>query len=138
MIKQYTNSVIMQFNENYNGKLPLKFKVKPRIWYNPELKSVYYMVPGIMVLLVTVITVLLTALAIVRERGEKNTLEQLMVTPIGRVELILGKTIYQLPLGKIPLIAPSITVSCRLAKQPLFRPYFGRRVRPFRTADGAE
>jgi len=67
--------------------------VESRIWYNPELKSVYYMVPGIMVLLVTVITVLLTALAIVRERGEKNTLEQLMVTPISRVELILGKTI---------------------------------------------
>jgi len=73
---------------NYNIK-----NLESRIWYNPELKSVYFMVPGIVVLLVTVITVILTALAIVKERGERGTLEQLMVTPITRHEIILGKTI---------------------------------------------
>lgn len=68
-----------------------------RIWYNPGLKSVYYMVPGILVLLVTIVTVVLTAMAIVRER-ETGTLEQLMVTPLSRTQLILGKTI---PFGVI-------------------------------------
>ena len=74
-----------------------------RILYNPELKSVYFMVPGILVILVTVITTILTAMAIVRER-EIGTLEQLMVTPISRVELILGKTIPFAFIGMIELI----------------------------------
>ncbi|MCE5250166.1 ABC transporter permease [bacterium] len=71
-----------------------------RIWYNPEIKSSYYMVPGIMVVLVTIITMMLTAMSIVRER-ESGTLEQLMVSPITRTELILGKTI---PFGIIGLM----------------------------------
>lgn len=66
--------------------------IEHRIWYNPELKNVYFMIPGILVLLVTIITIMLTAMAIVRER-ENGTLEQLIVTPITRTELILGKTI---------------------------------------------
>ena len=81
--------------------------LKSRIWYNPELKSVFYMVPGIIVLLVTTITVILTALAIVREREERGTLEQLMVTPITRLEIILGKTI---PFGIIGLIEFSFSL----------------------------
>jgi len=83
-----------------------------RIWYNPELKSVYYMVPGIIVILVTMITVVLTAMAIVREREERGTLEQLMVTPITRLEIILGKTI---PFGILGLMELSISlVAARL------------------------
>ena len=66
--------------------------VKSIIWYNPELKNLYYMVPGIIVLLVTIVTIMLTALAIVKER-EAGTLEQLLVTPIKKIDLILGKTI---------------------------------------------
>jgi len=73
------------------------------IRYNQELKNVYYMVPVILVLLVTVITMILTAMAIVRER-EAGTLEQLMVTPITRLELILGKTIPFLILGMFELV----------------------------------
>lgn len=76
--------------------------IKSRIWYNPELKSVFYMVPGIMVVLVTAITIMLTAMAIVRER-EMGTLEQLMVSPITRLELILGKTIPFAIIGLIEL-----------------------------------
>jgi len=80
-----------------------KINIDSRIWYNQELKSAFYMVPGILVLLVTIITLLLTALAIVRER-EVGTLEQLMVTPITRLELILGKTIPFAILGMAELI----------------------------------
>ena len=73
-----------------------------RIWYNQELKSLYFMITGILVLLVTIITMLLTAFAIVRER-EQGTLEQLMVSPLTRVELILGKTIPFAVIGMIEL-----------------------------------
>ncbi len=63
-----------------------------RIWYNPELKSVYFMIPGIIAILLTIITMLLTGLAIVKER-ETGTLEQLLVTPLKSWQIIAGKTI---------------------------------------------
>jgi ABC-2 type transport system permease protein len=63
-----------------------------RIWYNPELKSVYFMIPAIVSILLTVITMLLTGLAIVKER-EMGTLEQLLVTPLKPWQIIAGKTI---------------------------------------------
>jgi ABC-2 type transport system permease protein len=63
-----------------------------RFFYNPELESRFYMVPAILVLLITVISTLLTAMAVVREK-EIGTLEQIMVTPITPVQLIAGKTI---------------------------------------------
>ncbi len=63
-----------------------------RIWYNPELRSVYFMIPGIITILLTVITMLLTGLAIVKER-EAGTLEQLLVTPLRPWQIIAGKTI---------------------------------------------
>jgi len=76
--------------------------IRSRVWYNPEMKSTWFMVPGIIALLTTIITMLLTALAIVRER-EAGTLEQIMVTPISRTELILGKTVPFALLGVIEM-----------------------------------
>jgi ABC-2 type transport system permease protein len=65
---------------------------RPRAWYNPSLRSRNYNVPGVIALIVTLMSLLLTSMAIVRER-EAGTMEQLMVTPLRPVELILGKTI---------------------------------------------
>jgi ABC-2 type transport system permease protein len=67
-------------------------EVRPRVWYNPNLESAYYMIPGMMVLVLFVFTILFTATAIVRER-ELGTMEQLIVTPIRPVELIVAKVI---------------------------------------------
>jgi ABC-2 type transport system permease protein len=64
----------------------------PRPWYNPELRSRWFFVPGIIGSLTVVLVVTLTAFAVVRER-EIGTLEQIMVTPIRPVEFILGKTL---------------------------------------------
>ncbi|MBN2013024.1 ABC transporter permease [candidate division KSB1 bacterium] len=68
--------------------------VEPEInvWYNPNLVAKNYMVPGIVVLLLTIITSVLTAMGIVREK-EIGTLEQLMVTPIKPYQLMIGKTV---------------------------------------------
>jgi ABC-2 type transport system permease protein len=69
---------------------PVEVRVRP--WYNPEGRSSHYIVPGIIGVLLTMTMVSITAAAIVRER-ERGTLEQLVVTPIGKTSLMLGKTI---------------------------------------------
>jgi len=109
----YVRRIILSWAEQYQAKMPgfrpsglirlNTISTESRIWYNPELKSVYFMVPGIMVVLVTVITIMLTAISIVKER-EMGTLEQLMVSPITRAELILGKTIPFAMLGLMELV----------------------------------
>ncbi|HLJ18225.1 MAG TPA: ABC transporter permease [Bryobacteraceae bacterium] len=66
--------------------------LRSRVWFNPDLRSRNYFVPGIIVNLVMLVTLMLTSMAIVREK-EIGTMEQLMVTPIRPVELILGKTL---------------------------------------------
>ncbi|MBI3989654.1 MAG: ABC transporter permease [candidate division NC10 bacterium] len=63
-----------------------------RVWYNPELESKNYIVPGLIAVIMMVITALLTSLTIARE-WERGIMEQLMVTPIRPAELILGKTL---------------------------------------------
>ncbi|HYX81974.1 MAG TPA: ABC transporter permease [Gemmatimonadales bacterium] len=68
--------------------LPLEARVRPR--YNPGLRSANYIVPGLVGVILTITMVLVTAMAIVRER-ERGTLEQLIVTPITKTELMLGK-----------------------------------------------
>ncbi|MEW5960371.1 MAG: ABC transporter permease, partial [Chloroflexota bacterium] len=66
--------------------------VRPRVWYNPNLKSAYFMIPGMIVLVLFVFTILFTATSIVRER-ELGTIEQLIVTPVRPIELIVAKVL---------------------------------------------
>jgi ABC-2 type transport system permease protein len=63
-----------------------------RVWFNSDLRSRNYFVPGVIVNIITLVTLSLTAMAIVREK-EIGTMEQLLVTPLRPVELILGKTL---------------------------------------------
>lgn len=65
---------------------------RTRVWFNPDLRSRNYFVPGVIVNIVSLVTIMLTAMAIVREK-EIGTMEQLMVTPIRPIELIIGKTL---------------------------------------------
>jgi ABC-2 type transport system permease protein len=64
--------------------------VRPRVWYNPDMRSENFMVPGVVGLILQMLSMMMTAMAIVRER-EQGTMEQLIVTPIRSYELILGK-----------------------------------------------
>ena len=81
-------------------------ELAPRPWYNPDLSSRWFFVPGIIGSLTVVLVVTLTAFAVVRER-EIGTLEQIMVTPIRPVEFILGKTLpfFFIGLADVTLIA---------------------------------
>jgi len=65
-------------------------EVRTQVWYNPDLDSAYFMIPGVIGMILSFITTILTATTIVRER-ERGTIEQLIVTPIRSWELILGK-----------------------------------------------
>jgi ABC-2 type transport system permease protein len=71
-----------------------------RVWFNPQLESRYFMIPGILALVLLVVTTNLSSMALVRER-ELGTLEQLNVTPIARWELIAGKLLPYAVLGMV-------------------------------------
>lgn len=98
----YIGAVITGFAQNLqaemlasrNRSLPIFYGItlEPRVWYNPYLLTRYFMVPAIVAMLVSIITLLLTSLAIVKEK-ETGTLEQIAVTPIQPAELIIGKLV---------------------------------------------
>jgi len=86
---RFSESVILESMAGRRIALP---RFEPRVWFNPELKSSVWMVPGVVCLILLITTLLLTSMAITRER-EMGTLEQLIVSPIKPRELILGKTL---------------------------------------------
>lgn len=92
----YVNTIIAKFSKDMATQ-PVNMKAsrvdfRARVWYNPDLRSRNYNVPGVIALIIMLTCLMLTSMAVVRER-EVGTMEQLMVTPIRPVELMLGKTI---------------------------------------------
>jgi ABC-2 type transport system permease protein len=77
--------------------------LQARVWFNPELESADFMIPGILALLLLVVTTNLSSMAIVREK-ELGTLEQLNVTPLARWELILGKLLPYAAIGLVDVV----------------------------------
>ncbi len=86
------------------------FTAQSRVWFNPNLKSRVYFVPGVIVNIIALVTIMLTAMSIVREK-EIGTLEQLMVTPMKPVELIAGKL---LPFAVVGIIQVALVVVAAL------------------------
>ena len=74
------------------GRAALPIEMRPRLLYNPDLESAHFFVPGLVAIILQLVTLFLTAFAIVRER-ELGTLEQLFVTPVGRGGLVFGKLV---------------------------------------------
>jgi ABC-2 type transport system permease protein len=85
------------------GVRPVRITPEVRVWYNPELRSRNFMVPGILGLLLMVMTMMLTSMAVVREK-ETGTMEQLVVTPIRPFELIAGKLLPFLIIGAVDVV----------------------------------
>jgi len=73
-----------------NLELQPPVEVRTTVWYNPDLISAYFMIPGVIAMILFAITAMLTATSVVRER-EYGTIEQLIVTPIRPWELVVGK-----------------------------------------------
>ena len=76
------------------GAQPVRpaIEVKSRVWYNPELRSVNFIVPGIIAVIMMIVGAILTALSIVKEK-ERGTIEQILVSPIRPLEMMIGKII---------------------------------------------
>ena len=91
LFEHYGAEIAMQRLRRMGPALPTpQVLAQPRVWYNPDLRSVNFMVPGVFGLIILLITMVWTSQSIVRER-ELGTIEQLMVTPIRPLELMLGK-----------------------------------------------
>jgi ABC-2 type transport system permease protein len=80
--------------------LPAQVLAQTRVWYNPDLRSANFMVPGVVAMVLMIVTTTFAAAAIVREK-EIGTMEQLMVTPIKPHELIIGKLLPFIIIGAI-------------------------------------
>jgi ABC-2 type transport system permease protein len=84
-----------------------KIDDRVRTWYNPNLDSRNFYVPGIVAFLIMLLVMLLTSMAIIREK-ESGTMEQLMVTPLKPIEMILGKTIPFILIAQVQMILVTI------------------------------
>jgi ABC-2 type transport system permease protein len=109
LVSGYAGQIIAQYSSDSTARLqngqvltrsPLaaanmsmpQIDARTRVWFNPDLHSRNYFVPGVIANIIMMVTLMLTALAIVREK-EIGTMEQLMVTPVRPIELMLGKTL---------------------------------------------
>lgn len=87
----YAEAITNRYSTNHLGtKIELAVDNRLRVWYNPELKSRWFIIPGLIAVIMTVITALLTSLTVSRE-WESGTMEQLIATPVQPIELFLGK-----------------------------------------------
>ena len=91
----YVQSIVSRFNMDWaqsHGLAGPPAQLQTRAWYNPNLESRWFIVPGIAGLLTLVVTMMVTALSVARER-EQGTFDQLLVTPFTPVEILAGKTL---------------------------------------------
>jgi len=91
----YALAIINQFialRADPSGRLTAPIEVKSRVWYNPELKSVNFIVPGVIAVIMMIVGAILTALSIVKEK-ERGTIEQILVSPVRPLEMMIGKIV---------------------------------------------
>jgi len=93
VVQAYSQSVLLDYLGQQgitDRRVPVE--LRPRVWFNEELESKNYIVPGLIALIMAVIGALLTSLTVARE-WERGTMEQLVATPVHKVELIIGKLV---------------------------------------------
>lgn len=103
---QYSQKIILKNLSKIGRKSYIPIQYDARIWYNPELKSAKFLVPGLIGFILAITAVIATSLSIVKEK-ERNTIEQIDVSPIRSVELIVGKMI---PYAIISMVAAALVI----------------------------
>jgi ABC-2 type transport system permease protein len=104
-------------NRKDGGVLTAPLAPQLRIWYNPDLKSRNYIVPGLIAVILMIIAALLTSLTIARE-WEMGTMEQLISTPLRPAEIVLGKMVAFFALGVVDMVV-AIVVGVSIFQVPL-------------------
>ena len=97
----YLQTILLDFNRQWlkqHGDSNPKVKLQIRSWYNENLRSQWFIIPGIVGLLTLVVTLIVTALSVARER-EQGTFDQLLVTPLSPVDILFGKAIPGIVIG---------------------------------------
>lgn len=97
--------------------LAAPIELRSRIWYNPELKSVNFIVPGVIAVIMMIVGAILTALSIVKEK-ERGTIEQILVSPIRPLEMMIGKIVPYVAIALVDL-AIIITAGYLLFEVPI-------------------
>jgi ABC-2 type transport system permease protein len=105
IIREYSKDVIINYLNKRGIKISLSgnLSAEVRVWYNPTMKTRNFMVPGIVGLLLSIVTLVLTSLAVVKEK-EIGTMEQLIVTPIRPYQMIIGKLVPFIILGFVAVV----------------------------------
>lgn len=91
-IHSYLSTITAAFNRKHIGSLRLPFRFEPRLLYNPDLKSAFFFVPGLVAVIIMLFSALLSSIAIVREK-EMGTMEQILVSPLRSMQLVTGKLV---------------------------------------------
>jgi len=110
VILGYTQAIVGAYSAKLRSgrvRLHLPLEIQSRVWYNEELKSRNMIVPGLIAVIMMIIAAMLTSLTIARE-WERGTMEQLVATPVGRVEVVLGKLLPYLAVGLIDVVISAV------------------------------
>lgn len=116
LVAGYDASLVARFALVHGATVPT-ITAEPRVWFNPDLRSTYFLLPGLIAFIMMITAVVSTSLSVVREK-ERGTLEQLRLTPMRTTELLIGKTI---PYLLVSLLAMTIVLAAA-------RVLFGLRV----------
>ena len=91
--EEYSTRIVLEtLQRSGRGDMTMPIDYRPRVWYNPELRSAKFLVPGLVAFILMVTAVISTSLSVVRE-SEKNTIEQIIVSRARPIEFIIGKTL---------------------------------------------
>lgn len=100
----YSQAITLERSSRISGtKQQLPLEIRPRVWFNPDMQSRNFIIPGLIAIIMMVIAALLTSLTVARE-WESGTMEQLISTPVKSSELILGKLIPYFVIGMMDVI----------------------------------
>lgn len=107
MTNEYSNRIAAEFLQQRGRAIAVPIDFQPRVWYNPDLESNKFLIPGLIGFIIVLTAVVSTALTVVREK-ERGTMEQMMVSPLHPLQVIMGKVIPYLALSIV--IATSVLI----------------------------
>ena len=118
-ISNYTNSILQKYQQELNKDVPISYQIIPktRMVYNPELKSVFMFVPGVMTIILMLVSAMMTSISITREK-ELGTMEILLVSPLKPFQVIIGKVFPYIFLSVINAIV-IVILSIFIFKMPV-------------------
>ena len=118
-ISNYTSSILKTYQEETNKDIVLSYQILPktRLAYNPELKSVFMFVPGVMTIILMLVSAMMTSISITREK-ELGTMEILLVSPLKPIQVIIGKVVPYILLSIINAIV-IILLSIFIFRMPI-------------------